>query len=38
MEVLEARHPTSRFGILTNQLGHDLHVGLKAQLLEVLTC
>jgi hypothetical protein len=31
MEVLMARHPTSRFGILTNQQGHDLSEGLEVR-------
>jgi len=38
MEVLMARHPTSRVGILTNQQGHDLELGLEVRLLGVLTC
>jgi hypothetical protein len=29
MEVLKARHPTSRVGILTDQQRHDLELGLK---------
>ncbi len=29
MEVPEVRHPTSRVGILTDQQGHDLVLGLK---------
>ena len=32
MEVLEVRHPTSRVGILTDQQGHGLGLGLKVQL------
>jgi hypothetical protein len=38
MEVLAARHPTSRVGILTDQQRHDLGLGLEAQRLEVLIC
>jgi len=29
--VLEARHPTSRHGNLTDQQGHDLELKLKAR-------
>ena len=35
--VLEARHPTSRHGNLTDQPGHDLTVRLKARGTTVLT-
>jgi hypothetical protein len=38
MEVLEVRHPTSRVGILTDQQGHDLVLGLKVRNDGVLTC
>jgi len=38
MEVLRARHPTSRVGILTTQQGHDLAEGLEVPLSPVLTC
>jgi hypothetical protein len=38
MEVLMARHPTSRVGILTDQQGHDLSQGLEVQPEQVLTC
>ena len=38
MEVLKARHPTSRVGILADQQRHDLAVGLKVQLRRVLIC
>lgn len=38
MEVLEVRHPTSRFGIPTDQQGHDLGLGLKVRNQGVLTC
>jgi site-specific recombinase XerD len=38
MEVLMARHPTSRVGILTDQQGHDLGEGLAVRPLRVLTC
>ena len=37
MEVLVARHPTSRVGILTNQQGHGLGLGLEVQPQGVLT-
>jgi hypothetical protein len=36
--VLEARHPTSHHGNLTDQQGHHLGVRLKALSHEVLTC
>ena len=36
--VLEARHPTSRHGNLTDQQGHDLVLRLKALSKSVLTC
>jgi hypothetical protein len=35
--VLEARHPTSRHGSLTDQQGHDLDLRLEALALSVLT-
>jgi len=38
MEVLVARHPTSRVGILTDQQRHDLLVGLTVPPLRVLIC
>ena len=36
--VLEARHPTSRHGNLTDQQGHDLDLELEALVVAVLTC
>jgi hypothetical protein len=36
--VLEARHPTSRHGNLTDRQGHDLTLELKALAATVLTC
>ncbi|HTW06720.1 MAG TPA: hypothetical protein VME46_04370 [Acidimicrobiales bacterium] len=36
--MLEARHPTSRQGDLTDQQGHGLGVELKALDRTVLTC
>ena len=36
--VLEARHPTSRHGNLTDQQGHDLGLELEALAAAVLTC
>jgi len=36
--VLQARHPTSRHGNLTDRQGHDLAVRLEALALAVLTC
>jgi len=38
MEVLAARHPTSRVGILTDQQRHDLDLGLEVRRSGVLIC